>query len=392
MENLQIKIEDKAIINLYQNLLGKGYDISFSQLHDLFRVYKSGHCSASSLNLIIKTLWMQNIEWEEGFDEVLDSSNSKREKPIPTPEPIPIPIPIPIPTPEPIPIPEPTPIQEPTSIQEQAEREPFPNKPQFIEINDTEGTGSKLPEPDSQGLSHFNYHSRHYYPVKERVLEQSWRYLRTQDFQFSDQIDAASTCTKVAREKHLIHPIYLREHVYQGGIRLLIDQSDSMIAFEHLVGFLAKTLRTGLNRESDLSIGYFSDNLVFGINENEPFGTYKKWEVWAQENLTRQKTTVIILSDLGFARTFYEPQQLESMAGVLMKYFMPNSIPSQDSDKNKHFPSRVKKVLILTPIPKQKWKTTLEKNETWHKLLRANHKLQITELNHEELKELYKFW
>lgn len=178
-----------------------------------------------------------------------------------------------------------------------------------------------------------------YFPVTEREMKQTWRLLRRPLRQgVPAELDVPATVAKIAREGILAAPVLVPRRVNQTDLILLIDRRGSMLPFHPLTEQLVQTaLRGGRLRATN--VYYFHNypdetlfrhrNLLQGVPLMEVLSGVSS------------RAVMLIISDGGAARRFYDQERVEATGAVL-----------------EVLRSFVQHIAWLNPVPESLWRHT----------------------------------
>lgn len=174
------------------------------------------------------------------------------------------------------------------------------------------------------------------YPsISPRNARQNIRSLRVEQAnQEKKQLDLVATIDSVAKNG------YLEEVVLKGGtithnkISLFIDQGGSMVAFQYLAELLAVTIQNN-NASKKNSVFYFRNTPISRLY----FSKALSKSISLAQFRKQSNETILILSDAGAARGFYDARRIEATKKFLKAI---NRFP----------------VTWLNPMPKNRWAGT----------------------------------
>lgn len=174
-----------------------------------------------------------------------------------------------------------------------------------------------------------------YLPVNSRRLEQSIR-----SFRFpikgrrKTEIDMDATIAKIARTNFFNHFEYSYDEQFKSDWTMLIDNSDSMAAFQSLGDEMIRIVTEGKKINAD-KIFFFrnlpSNHIFFDRSQSKSFS-------W-RDFIEGDKKNILIFSDAGAARGNYHEERIIATIRMLQKL-------------NRH------RVAWLNPMPQHRWKGT----------------------------------
>ncbi len=193
----------------------------------------------------------------------------------------------------------------------------------------------------------FNYQDE-YLPIQRREMNKAWQYLRRSEKGApTGTVDIKATVNKLAREIIFTEPVFVPgKQNRQDTVILLVDCNGSMVPFHELSRRLVNSAR-GFGGHSKAKVFYFQ-NYPFGYvyqkaNLTKPV---KSIEAFADSN--NQLTTLIVISDAGFARGYGSDDRYQTRLAGLGTFF--------ELIKN-----RCAQILWLNPMPENRW----HKSTTW---------------------------
>lgn len=180
-----------------------------------------------------------------------------------------------------------------------------------------------------------------YFSLKGRKLEQHYQMVRTEIREGrKDIILWKETIQKIAREGFFNEPVMAASSKRKSVLNLLIDYSDSMIAFHELCDHMAETLRKYAPKKNHV---FYFFNYVHNNSSNlqgreilfENPGRTKsiKFDSFA----TGEPKAILIISDAGAARGKLYQERIER-TGLLLRRL------------------RQHKVVWVNPIPRARWR------------------------------------
>ncbi len=173
-----------------------------------------------------------------------------------------------------------------------------------------------------------------YEPLEERAMRQHVRQLRQQTYRNATlNDDLGATIRRVTQQGFFDGLVRTRNLRYEVPLTLLIDRRGSMVPFHHLSDQLAEAVL----EQPGASVRYFQNSFekfLFRtpfLTEPEPFNNW-------QMAITAH-SLVVILSDAGAARGFYNQDrigQMRKMVGMLHRF----------------------RTVWLNPMPRERWWAT----------------------------------
>lgn len=155
------------------------------------------------------------------------------------------------------------------------------------------------------------------YPLTQRQMKQSWRYLRCPVREGRKiELDITATAQKIGRNGFLLEPVLIPRRTNRVELLLLVDREGSMVAFHSLCNRLSETaLHAG--RLGKLETYYFH-NCPVKYLYRDPY--HQDFEAIASvfKNCS-QWTVALIVSDGGAARGVYNQNRVELTTAFLQK-------------------------------------------------------------------------
>ena len=178
-----------------------------------------------------------------------------------------------------------------------------------------------------------------YFPVTQRQMKQSWRYLRRPVREGPlEEVDVEATIEKIGREGVLLEPVLVPRRVNRARLMLLIDQDGSMVPFHSLSRQLVETLQRG-GRLEQTDVYYFHDypkDYVY----HEPARLNAKPLDDMLEHID-ERTGVLIVSDAGAARGNLENGRIKQTEAFILQ-----------------LKQAVRSLAWLNPMPNNRWQHT----------------------------------
>jgi hypothetical protein len=179
--------------------------------------------------------------------------------------------------------------------------------------------------------------SGEFFPVTQRQMKQTWRYLRRRTREGKAiELDVEATIKHIGNEGMLIKPVLIPAKVNRAELLLLIDQDGSMVPFHALSQGLAETA-LGAGRLGKIGIYYFHNCPVEYLYRD----SYHQQGELVSDIVTHvcsKRTAVLIFSDAGAARGGYSKK----------RYQLTQEFLTQLQQK-------VRYIAWLNPMPKQRW-------------------------------------
>jgi uncharacterized protein with von Willebrand factor type A (vWA) domain len=179
--------------------------------------------------------------------------------------------------------------------------------------------------------------STEYFPVTERQMKQTWRYLRRPVREgTATELDVEATVNQIGRQGLLLEPVLLPRRVNRAEMLLLIDQDGSMVPFHALSRRLAETALRG-GRLGSAGIYYFHNCPIDYLYRD----SYHQEAALVNDivtNICSERTAVLIFSDAGAARGGLNEERYD-----LTKQFLHK------------LKQRVRYIAWLNPMPEKRW-------------------------------------
>ncbi len=179
--------------------------------------------------------------------------------------------------------------------------------------------------------------STEYFPVTERQMKQTWRYLRRPVREGrATELDVEATVNQIGRQGLLLEPVLLPRRVNRAEMLLLIDQDGSMMPFHALSRRLAETALRG-GRLGSAGIYYFHNCPIDYLYRD----SYHQEAALVNDivtNICSERTAVLIFSDAGAARGGLNEERYD-----LTKQFIHK------------LKQRVRYIAWLNPMPEKRW-------------------------------------
>ncbi|MFB2837805.1 hypothetical protein [Floridanema evergladense] len=179
-----------------------------------------------------------------------------------------------------------------------------------------------------------------YFPVTQRQMKQSWRYLRRMVREgVATELDVEATVNQIGSQGILLEPVIVPRRVNRTELLLLIDRDGSMVPFHSLSHRLVETASRG-GRLGKAGIYYFH-NCLGEYLYHDP--NHQEAEL-VQDVLSRlrpDRTAVLIFSDAGAARGGFSEERIAFTEEFL-----------------KQLKQRVRYIAWLNPMPRSRWSNT----------------------------------
>jgi uncharacterized protein len=179
--------------------------------------------------------------------------------------------------------------------------------------------------------------STEYFPVTERQMKQTWRYLRRPVREgTATELDVEATVNQIGRQGLLLEPVLLPRRVNRAEMLLLIDQDGSMMPFHALSRRLAETALRG-GRLGSAGIYYFHNCPIDYLYRD----SYHQEAALVNDivtNVCSERMAVLIFSDAGAARGGLNEERYD-----LTKEFLHK------------LKQRVRYIAWLNPMPEKRW-------------------------------------
>ena len=174
----------------------------------------------------------------------------------------------------------------------------------YLELSDVdaEEEQGQAESPDGGSiLEHSFMLANHFLPVKERRLQQNWRYLRFKaEKKPGAEIAIGATVERVAREGGFIDFEYEPRIEYKRIFHFLIDHEGSMVAFEAMAHQIVDAFRSSLVN-TQVHTWYFHNYPGDLLFENPYHTAAVDTESW-RARLRKTPAALFIISDAGAAR------------------------------------------------------------------------------------------
>ncbi|MEM9542416.1 MAG: hypothetical protein AAGA60_23350 [Cyanobacteria bacterium P01_E01_bin.42] len=174
------------------------------------------------------------------------------------------------------------------------------------------------------------------YPLTQRQMKQSWRYLRCPVREGRKiELDVTATAEKIGRDGFLLEPVLIPRRTNRVELLLLVDREGSMVAFHSLCNRLVETaLHAG--RLGKLETYYFHNCPVKYLYRN-PY--HQDFEAIASvfKNCS-QWTVALIVSDGGAARGGYNQNRVKLTTAFVLE-----------------LKPEVRYMAWLNPMPRDRW-------------------------------------
>jgi len=164
-------------------------------------------------------------------------------------------------------------------------------------------------QDDDDQLGHL-IQTDEYFPVTRREMKQHWRYLRRPIREGSPaELDVEATVNRIGRQGMLLDFVLVPRRINRAELLLLIDQGGSMVPFHTLSRRLAETALRG-GRLGRAGIYYFHNcPMEYLYCDSHHLEAVQIQNILDQ--LYRDRTGVLILSDAGAARGGYSPERVK---------------------------------------------------------------------------------
>jgi hypothetical protein len=179
-----------------------------------------------------------------------------------------------------------------------------------------------------------------YFPITQRQMKQSWRYLRRNLREGpATELDVEATIDHIGRQGILLNPVMLSPRKNRTELVLLSDQDGSMVPFQGLSRRLAETAQRS-GRLDNAGIYYFHNCPVEFIYQDTYLTEGETIDAFLQNRLS-QRSVVLIFSDGGAARRAFNP-----MRTALTKAFLTR------------LQEKARYIVWLNPMPQGRWSGT----------------------------------
>ena len=179
-----------------------------------------------------------------------------------------------------------------------------------------------------------------YFPVTQRQMKQSWRYLRRFVREGPPiELDVEATVNQIGQQGILLSPVLMPRRVNRSELLLLIDRDGSMVPFHDLSQRLAETAVRG-GRLGNAGIYYFH-NCPVDYLYHDPYHLKAEKIEDLLAKLRPQRSVMLIFSDAGAARGGYSQKRVELTAAFLQQ-----------------IKAKVRYVAWLNPMPESRWQGT----------------------------------
>lgn len=176
-----------------------------------------------------------------------------------------------------------------------------------------------------------------YFPVTQRQMKQSWRYLRRMVRQGpATELDLAATVDHIGHQGQLLQPVFRPRLINRAELLLLIDQEGSMAPFHGLGQRLVQTAIQG-GRLSGAGIYYFH-NCPSGHLYRDPAQQDFEEIAMVLGQVQSDYAGMLIFSDAGAAHGRFCAQRLAQTEVFLTQVRQ-----------------RVRYVAWLNPMPQSRW-------------------------------------
>ncbi|MCC5618377.1 hypothetical protein LC605_25495 [Nostoc sp. CHAB 5836] len=192
------------------------------------------------------------------------------------------------------------------------------------------------------------------FPVTERQIQQSWRYLRRPIREGAlTEIDIEATIQQVCQQGIFLQPVLISNRINRAELLLLIDVSNSMVPFYLLSQQLVDNLKGGRLGKADI---YYFRNCPGDYLYFHPQHPQAKLIHDLLPKLHSKRTVALIISDGGAARGGVNQNRIEFTEEFI-----------------KNFASCVRYIAWLNPIPEERWLyTTAQKISEFVQMFELN--------------------
>ncbi|MBW4523321.1 MAG: hypothetical protein KME16_27090 [Scytolyngbya sp. HA4215-MV1] len=198
----------------------------------------------------------------------------------------------------------------------------------------------QITNPDGQKLRHDSRFAGDYFPVTQRQMKQSWRYLRRMvRTGLATELDIKGTVHHIAHNGMFLEPMFVARRTNQTELILLLDRDGSMVPFHSLSDLLAETAFRG-GRLSQTGIYYFH-NCPLGYLYRDPMHQEAIPVEKMLSRIRRNHTTVLFFSDAGAARSGLNLERIECTVAFL-----------------KQLRRHIRYLAWLNPVPQSRWSMT----------------------------------
>lgn len=179
-----------------------------------------------------------------------------------------------------------------------------------------------------------------YFPVTQRQMRQSWRYLRRMVRQGPPtEFDVEATVQAVGRQGLLLTPVLRPRRINRAEVLLLVDHDGSMVPFHGLTQRLVETAQQGGSAtRADV---YYFHNCPVGWLYGDPYQQSRVALEQALQSVTSDYAGMLIVSDGGAARGSWSRPRLE-----LTEKFL-DEVAEQ-----------MRYIAWLNPVPQDRWPGT----------------------------------
>lgn len=179
--------------------------------------------------------------------------------------------------------------------------------------------------------------SADYFPVTQRQMKRSWRYLNRRVRQgVRSELDIEATIQQIGQQGVLLEPVLVPRRTNRAEILLLIDQDGSMVPFHALSQRLVETAVRG-GRLGKTEIFYFH-NCPVDYLYLDPYHQAAERIRDVLAPITSNRMGVLIFSDAGAARGGFNPERIDLTADFLNQ-----------------LKQKIRYVAWLNPLPRSRW-------------------------------------
>ena len=215
-------------------------------------------------------------------------------------------------------------------------------------LADAAGSISLVPEAEKAPLtaarSSIFFFGKEYFPVANRQLQQSWRYLKSRQHGESvlPVIDMVKTIQQISKDGFYTGPLFKKKAENRLSLYIFLDQHGSMAAFE---SFGKELIDTAMQSKvhSGLASYYFyniprqkKQQNNYQLTNKEGSATFSTDKIFRDTD--RKQRVVLIYSDAGAARGSYNDERV-SDTKAFIRYL------------NQHCAN----VAWINPLPKHRW-------------------------------------